>query len=97
MVLLSQGAEFAVLQTVPWDQVDIRVLSVETHLAGRMFPGTRKDIINYMEKVGYSHLPGAHRGTNAARRELGTTDDMFVKRGVEVRDRDGAAEHREEL
>ena len=65
MVLLSQGAEFAVLQTVPWDQVDIRVLSVETHLAGRMFPGTRKDIINYMEVLGQSLLPSSKRGQSA--------------------------------
>ena len=33
------------------DQVDIRVLSVETHLAGRIYPGDRKDLIAYMEKV----------------------------------------------
>ena len=32
-------------------QVDIRVLSVETHLAGRIYPGDRKDLIAYMEKV----------------------------------------------
>ena len=32
-------------------QVDIRVLSVETHLAGRIYPGDRKELIAYMEKV----------------------------------------------
>ena len=32
-------------------EVDIRVLSVETHLAGRLFPGDRGDIIHYMEQV----------------------------------------------
>ena len=62
-----EGAEFPVLKTIPWDkvqmkfimvsfqnncdQVDIRVLSVETHLAGRIYPGDRKDLIAYMEKV----------------------------------------------
>ena len=33
------------------DQVDIRVLSVETHLAGRIYPGDRQELIAYMEKV----------------------------------------------
>ena len=29
-----KGAEFPVLKTIPWDKVDIRALSVETHFAG---------------------------------------------------------------
>ena len=33
------------------DQVDIRVLSVETHLAGRIYPGDRQELIAFMEKV----------------------------------------------
>ena len=49
-----EGAELAVLRTVPWDQVDIWVLSVETHMAGQVFPGTREDIIDYMTSVGYN-------------------------------------------
>ena len=31
--------------------MDIRVLTVETHLAGHVFPGVRNDIIVFMEKV----------------------------------------------
>ena len=48
-----EGAELGVLRTVPWDLVDIWVLSVETHMAGEVFPGTREDIIQYMKSVGY--------------------------------------------
>ena len=48
-----EGAEIGVLKTIPWDQVDIWVLSVETHMAGQVFPGTRDDIIDYMKSVGY--------------------------------------------
>ena len=48
-----EGAEMGVLRTIPWDKVDIWVLSVETHMAGRVFPGSRDDIINYMKTVGY--------------------------------------------
>ena len=29
-----KGAEFPVLKTIPWEKVDIRALSVETHFAG---------------------------------------------------------------
>ena len=48
-----EGAELGVLRTVPWDLVDIWVISVETHMAGDVFPGTRVDIIQYMKSVGY--------------------------------------------
>ena len=48
-----EGAELGVLKTIPWDQVDIWVLSVETHMAGSVFPGSREEIINYMKSVGY--------------------------------------------
>ena len=29
-----EGGEFQVLKTIPWDLVDIQVLSIETHFAG---------------------------------------------------------------
>jgi len=80
-----EGAEFEVLKTIPWDKVDIRVLSVETHLVGRVFPGTRQDVVKFMASVGYQHVNWAHRGTNQARDTLGTRDDMFVKKGINIR------------
>ena len=48
-----EGAEMGVLKTIPWDKVDIWVLSVETHNPSRVIPGSRDDIINYMKSVGY--------------------------------------------
>ena len=42
-------------------KVDIRVLTVESHLAGRIYSGTRAELINYMESVGYQHLPDAFK------------------------------------
>ena len=48
-----EGAEMGVLKTIPWDKVDIWVISVETHMAGKVFPGTREDIIEFMKSVGY--------------------------------------------
>ena len=69
-------------------KVDIKAVTVETHLAGRLFPGTREDIIEFMDKAGYNHVAGAHRQTNDKRSSLGTTDDLFVKKEIKLRKRD---------
>ena len=83
-----EGAELPVLKTIPWEKVDIRVMTVETHLAGRIFPGSREELINYLEQVGYTHVSWAHRNTNRARQSLGTTDDLFVRKDVPLLNRD---------
>ena len=44
---------FQVLQTVPWQKVDIRVLGIETAHAGKVFEGTEKDISRYLQSEGY--------------------------------------------
>jgi len=77
-----EGAEFPILKTIPWDKVDIRALSVETYLAGRLYPGDQKDLIAYMEKVGYRHIHWAHQKTNKDRMQMGTHDDLFVRNDV---------------
>ena len=133
-----EGAEFPVLKTIPWDkvpmkfvivscpnncdQVDIRVLSVETHLAGRIYPGDRNDLIAYMEKVmkmtmmmmmtksmiqmtmtmmmsqvGYRHIHWAHQNTNPNRSEMGTTDDLFVRKDVQLVKEEGGEGGKEAL
>ena len=61
---------------------------METHLAGRLYPGTREDIIFFMDSVGYTHMAGAHSRTNTARSSLGTTDDLFVRKDVTLRGRE---------
>ena len=63
-------------------QVDIRVVTVETHLAGRLYPGSRADILQLMAGAGYTHLPAAHRRSNTARDNMGTQDDLFVRNDV---------------
>ena len=67
-------------------------MTIETHLAGRLFPGDRADLISYLESVGYTHLSWGHAATNTGRQELGTTDDLFVKSGVELFQIDGRDE-----
>ncbi|XP_023322539.1 uncharacterized protein LOC111696953 [Eurytemora carolleeae] len=80
-----EGAEFAILRTVPWDKVDIQVLSVETHLLDRLFPGDRTELIEFMDSVGYVHVPWGHTVQTYSRNVMGTTDDMFVKKGIQLK------------
>jgi len=77
-----EGAEYEVLKTVPWDKVDIQSLTVETHMIGKLFPGSREELIEYMDEVGYRHIKDAHQGTNDLRKVLGTIDDLFVRKDV---------------
>ena len=52
-ILDIEGAEYQVLQTIPWHLVDIEMVSVETDLAGLVMPGSRQEIIDYMKSQGY--------------------------------------------
>ena len=54
-ILDIEGAEYQVLQTIPWTLVDIEMISVETDLAGEIMPGSRQEIIDYMKSQGYHH------------------------------------------
>ena len=54
-ILDIEGAEFQVLQTIPWHSVDIEMVSVETDMAGLVMPGSREEIIEYMKSQGYHH------------------------------------------
>ena len=54
-ILDIEGAEYQVLQTIPWHLVDIEMISVETDLAGVVMPGSRQEIIDYMKSQGYLH------------------------------------------
>ena len=42
-----------VLKTIPWEKVDIGVLTIETNHAGEVFEGTRGDIKEFLEDKGY--------------------------------------------
>ena len=54
-ILDIEGAEFQVLQTIPWHLVDIEIISVETDLAGLSTAGSRQEIIDYLQSKGYIH------------------------------------------
>jgi len=65
-----EGAEFLVLRTIPWDKVDIEVVTVETNHAGEVFPGTKEEIREYMAEQGY-----VYHNTVAV-------DDVFVRKDL---------------
>ena len=44
-----EGAEEGVLNSIPWDKVDIRTMSIEYD----KWPGGKKSLIAYMVKKGY--------------------------------------------
>ena len=54
-----EGAEFAVLQTIPWPEVKIALLGIEMTHAGAIFPGTRLDIIRLLKENGYEFAKSA--------------------------------------
>ena len=59
-ILDIEGAEYQVLQTIPWHLVDIEMVSVETDLAGLVMPGSRQEIIDYMKSQDYRHMSEIH-------------------------------------
>ena len=60
----TEGGELEVLETLPWDKVDIRAISVETqHQAA----DTRERLLALLLAVGFSHLGSLAR------------DDVFVR------------------
>merc|ERR1719445_229258 len=51
-----EGVELKVLETLPWDMLDIEVMTVETAHAGELFPGSTEDIRQFLEDKGYVHV-----------------------------------------
>ena len=51
-----EGAEYPVLQTIPYKEVDIKMFSVEVEHAGKIFEGTERDIQNLLKTNGYHYV-----------------------------------------
>jgi len=79
-VLDIEGYELSVLETIPWDKVDIEVLDIETDLAGVFQKdSSREKIINLMDKNGYDrfdHRNDIHEWTQK------NQNDLFVRRDI---------------
>ena len=48
-----EGAEYVVLETLPWNKINMTLMSIETNHAGDIFPGSREDIQIFLEAHGY--------------------------------------------
>jgi len=81
-----EGAEFQVLQTIPWEKVDIQVLSIETHFVGERSAGSKEELIDFLDDKGYKHFPGAHKVEDVFFHYEGIArkiyNDLFVRRDV---------------
>jgi len=86
-----EGGEYQVLETIPWDKVDIEVMSIETHFMGLRSKETKSDLILYLDRQGYTHMPGAHKSSGQTfeyETEDGKTalhdieNDLFVRKDI---------------
>ena len=65
-----EGSEFQILKTIPFQEVDIKVIDLEVKNVGKIFPGTFDDILTYLNTNGYDlHF------------KISDLDATFVKRG----------------
>lgn len=48
-----EGAELPILKTIPFDKVDIKVMSIEINHLGRVFPGSFEELHSYLTNQGY--------------------------------------------
>ena len=62
-----EGAEAVVLKTLPWNEINITLFTIEINHAGETFPGSKEEIRHFMKKNGYEHL------------ETVVIDDIFYK------------------
>ena len=70
-----EGSEFQILKTIPFQEVDIKVIDLEINHAGEIFPGTWEDILNYLDAQGYEfHFKIPWQG-------ISFLDAVFVKKG----------------
>jgi hypothetical protein len=64
-------------------------MSIETHFAGKIFPGSREDILDYMASVGYKHFPTGHANNEWVRYteewedvHFRIVNDLFVREDI---------------
>ena len=51
-----EGAELVVLQTVPWNKVNMTLIEVEVNHAGSIFPGTRDEIHQFLAQHDFDYI-----------------------------------------
>ena len=70
-----EGSELQILKSIPFQEIDIKVIDVEVNHLGEVFPGSWEDILNYLKTQGYEfHMNIAFKG-------ISFLDAVFVKKG----------------
>lgn len=86
LILDVEGADLMVLRTIPWDKVDIEVMSIETDLIGQSIGGeTQLDLIRYVEEQGYTmfeHREEINKVTGLYQNHLFVRNDIVRKYNV---------------
>lgn len=75
-----EGAEFEVLKVFPWDKVRVEVMLVELEHAGKVFPGTRREVHQFLISKGYDYVGSLFE------------DDIFILQELNVPERYGLEE-----
>ena len=55
MYLNMHSYYFQVLETIPWESLDIEVVLVETDHLGEVFPGSRHQLHSFFDNHGYEY------------------------------------------
>lgn len=66
-----EGAELQVLETIPFDKVDIKILDIEMNHVGEIFEGTPRKVKKLLKKAGYEYFRSID------------IDEVFVKKEFE--------------
>jgi len=71
-----EGAEFQVLQTIPFHipKIKIKLMGIETVHAGELFNGTEKDIDSLMKKYNYQFVAQTRLDKFYLKRKRNTTN-----------------------
>jgi len=65
-----EGAELQVLESIPWDKVDIEVITIESNHMGEVFPGSQSELYKLLEDQNYVYAYTV------------AIDDVFIRRDL---------------
>jgi len=81
LILDIEGAELAVLKTLPWEKVDIEIMTVETDLVGEtgITGGSQQEIRDFIVSKGYKFFHHRHNKNYMTGKE---NNDLFIREDI---------------
>ena len=77
-----EGAEYQVLKTIPFQELNIKLFGIEVVHAGKIFNGTQGDISNLLVKNGYHFV--ADTKLDKFYRKPGTKTNNIIPQIIKV-------------